>query len=78
MVYRGHVKNGRVELDEPAPLPEGAQVEVSLSGQRAASDDGEAGPTLYDSLKPFIGSVDDLPPDASINVDHYLYGHPKR
>jgi len=20
----------------------------------------------------------DLPPDASINIDHYLYGHPKR
>ena len=34
--------------------------------------------TLYDGLKPFIGMGAHLPPDASRNVDHYLYGAPKR
>jgi hypothetical protein len=34
--------------------------------------------SLYDRLKPLIGAAKDLPPDASINVDHYLYGHPKK
>jgi len=77
MVYHGHVKNGRVELDGPSRLPEGAEVEVTLAPQ-AGADIDETGPTLYDRLKDFIGSVDDLPPDASVNVDHYLYGHPKR
>jgi hypothetical protein len=29
MTLRGHVRNGRVEFDEPTVLPEGAQVQVS-------------------------------------------------
>lgn len=78
MVYRGHIKNGRIELDEQVRLPEGAPVEVSVDGSRVSSQDHGARPTLYEQLKDFIGSVDDLPPDASINVDHYLYGHPKK
>ena len=78
MVYRGHIKNGRIELDQQVRLPEGAPVEVSLDGPRVSSAGDGARPTLYDQLKDFIGSVDDLPPDASINVDHYLYGHPKK
>jgi hypothetical protein len=31
MAYRGHVRNGVVELDEPASLPEGAEVSVELA-----------------------------------------------
>ncbi|MGO9115925.1 MAG: hypothetical protein ACLP9L_42505 [Thermoguttaceae bacterium] len=34
--------------------------------------------SLYEQLKPIIGAAKDLPPDASVNVDHYLYGHPKK
>jgi hypothetical protein len=30
MTYRGHVQNGRITLDEPAQLPEGAEVNVEL------------------------------------------------
>ena len=30
MTYRGHVRNGAVVLDDPAVLPEGAAVEVSV------------------------------------------------
>jgi hypothetical protein len=30
MTYRGHVKNGQITLDEPAPLPEGAEVNVEV------------------------------------------------
>jgi hypothetical protein len=29
-------------------------------------------------MKDFVGTVPDLPPDASVNLDHYLYGTPKR
>ena len=78
MVYRGHIRDGRVELDEQVRLPEGAPVEVLLAEQQAASGNDELGPTLYERLKPVIGIAKGLPPDASINVDHYLYGHPKR
>lgn len=30
MTYRGHIKNGQVTLDEPAQLPEGAEVRVEV------------------------------------------------
>jgi len=30
MTYRGHVRNGQIKLDEPARLPEGAEVNVQL------------------------------------------------
>jgi hypothetical protein len=33
MDYRGHVKNGQIVLDEPAELPEGATVSVTVLPQ---------------------------------------------
>ena len=48
------------------------------NGSPPAGERQEAGRSLYDRLKPLVGAAKDLPPDASINVDHYLYGHPKR
>jgi hypothetical protein len=33
---------------------------------------------LYDRLKPVIGAAKGLPPDAALNVDHYLYDQPNR
>jgi hypothetical protein len=78
MVYRGHVRNGRIELDDEGRLPEGVPVEVSVAESAEAPAGGTEGLTLYDHLKAIVGCVDDLPPDASINVGHYLYGHPKR
>jgi hypothetical protein len=29
-IYRGHVRNGQIALDQPATLPEGAEVSVQL------------------------------------------------
>lgn len=79
MVYRGHVRNGKIELDGDVKLPEGSSVEISVPSPPCApvGDSGE-GPSLYERLKDFVGVIDDLPPDASVNVDHYLYGLPKR
>jgi hypothetical protein len=83
MAYRGHVRNGIVELDEPASLPEGAEVSVEMvSVEVGAPDISEAadakGASLYDRLRHVIGKVDDLPSDFSRNHDHYLYGNPKK
>jgi len=38
MTFRGHIRNGQITLDEPAPLPEGAEVnvEVMTAPRRAA------------------------------------------
>ncbi|MGH9947898.1 MAG: hypothetical protein ACRD6X_11955 [Pyrinomonadaceae bacterium] len=41
------------------------------------------GQTLWESVRHIIEEIpkeewDKLPTDGSINVDHYLYGHPKK
>jgi hypothetical protein len=78
MTYRGHIKNGVVVLDKSLSLPEGAEVEVVLPATtRKRKPKGKA-PSLYERLKPVIGKAKGLPPDASLNHDHYLYGLPKR
>ena len=65
MAYRGHIENGKVVLDDPVALPEGASVQVDLV-------DEEEGTSLYDRLKSVIGKATGLPPDAAANHDAYL------
>ncbi len=71
MTYRGHVKNGQITLDEPAPLPEGAEVQVEVV------DNGEVRPTIWDKLLKLAGTVEG-PEDWARNHDHYIHGTPKR
>lgn len=78
MVYRGRVENGVIRLEGARPLPEGAEVEVHLVQETAGEQQEVATRSLYERLKPVIGMAKGLPPDASTNVDHYLYGHPKK
>lgn len=71
MTYRGHVKNGQILLDEPAPLPEGARVRVEVL------QTSESAPTIWDKLRGIAGTVEG-PEDWAANHDHYLHGTPKR
>ncbi|NQU22381.1 MAG: hypothetical protein HQ567_13970 [Candidatus Nealsonbacteria bacterium] len=78
MTYRGYVKNGVVILEAPGELPDGTQVRVEpLSAGKGDSGEGDL-PTLYERLEPFVGKAQGLPPDMSVNLDHYLYGVPKK
>jgi predicted DNA-binding antitoxin AbrB/MazE fold protein len=68
---------------EPLALPEGARVHLRVEEEKAAKQSADDRPeaelpTLLERMKGFVGTVDDLPEDSSINLDHYLYGHPKR
>lgn len=79
MVVKGRVKNGKVLLDDPKALPEGTEVEVRPVKQpRQAAQSKKRPRSLAERLGPFIGKAKGLPPDLSINLDHYLYGLPKR
>lgn len=80
MTLNGHVLNGNIVLDEPRDLPEGAVVRVEIvSGEMCAPQQGrDDSPTLLERLEPVVGSVKGLPPDLSVNHDHYLYGVPKK
>jgi hypothetical protein len=75
MTLEGHVENGQIVLDEPARLPEGSKVRVEVLVSPPAAPEKAS---LYDRLKPFVGILDDLPEDAALNHDHYLYGTPKK
>jgi hypothetical protein len=77
MTYSGHIENGRVVFDGAPALPDGTPVVVSVVEQAAQPVEREI-PTLYERMKPFIGKIEGLPEDASQNIDHYLYGHPKK
>jgi hypothetical protein len=78
MVYRGHVENGLIRLDGSVTLPDGIEVRVEVVSPASAGEAEGGGLSLYERLKPVIGAAKNLPPDASVNVDHYLYGHPKK
>ncbi len=77
MTCRGYVRDGRIELEPGANLPEGAILEISVLDP---ADSTQAGPavSLLERLRPIVGAAKGLPPDAARNIDHYLYGLPKR
>ena len=85
MNARGKVKNGKVILNDPKALPEGAEVEVRpvKKPKKPAKKPAQASKgkprrkSLAERLAPFIGEAKGLPPDASMNLDHYVYGVPK-
>lgn len=78
MTVSGQLRNGVVVLDEPTNLPDGTAVRVEIPETTVISAAGSKRKTLYERFEPFIGTAPELPPDASVNHDHYLYGTPKR
>jgi hypothetical protein len=71
MSFTGHVENGVVVFDTPNALPEGTAVKVEAIASSSKR-------SLLDRLGDVVGKAEGLPADASQNVDHYLYGHPKQ
>ena len=71
MTLEGRVLNGTIVLNPPASLPEGARVRVEVLTTEAPE------PSLFDRLGDLAGRATNLPPDASAQHDHYLYGAPK-
>lgn len=74
----GRVHKGVVVFTAPMALPEGTVVTVRPRPRRRRKGAGRRPKSLYELLKPVIGKAKDLPPDFSVNHDHYLYGTPKR
>lgn len=75
MVYQGTIQNGVVVFGEGIRLPEGVPVRVELAVEQVPL------PTLSPEddalLRMSELAIDMGIPDLSVNIDHYLYGHPK-
>lgn len=91
MVYRGHVRNGRMELDDPVGLPEGAKVELNVVSSESPTADvksqpvdaGERALSLEEEIDRIMADVPEsewatLPSDLSDQLDHYIYGTPRQ
>jgi hypothetical protein len=79
MVYRGQVKQGIIVLNDGATLPDGTEVSVRpVTNSLAGASNSKMAEGLRRGLMKFSGKAEGLPKDASLNLDHYLYGHPKR
>jgi hypothetical protein len=85
MTIRGKVKNGKVVLDKPRAFRDGTEVEVRRATKRknprkrAKPAKSKSPPrSLADRLRNVIGKAKNLPSDASVNHDYYLYGLPKQ
>ena len=80
MVYFGKVKNGKIELDPPARLPDGAAVRIEpVEKSNTKPSNGEPTSPSDDlgyRLDEF--AVDFGIEDLSEQHDHYIYGTPKR
>ena len=78
MSYRGTVKNGVVVLEAGASLPEGTSVRVEAEAAHAEQTTAPAPSPEEDPLFDMSKyAVDTGFPDLGVNLDHYLYGHPK-
>jgi hypothetical protein len=71
MVLRGRVQDGVIVLEGSVQLPEGVFVRV----ETVDGDDGAKTSDVY-QLDQFAGRTGI--PDLALNIDHYLYGHPKQ
>lgn len=72
MTYTGHIEAGKVVLDEPAKIPEGARVRIEVVSLPAASVNFGQGPSLAEQLASVIGKADQLPADWAEHHDRYL------
>ena len=68
-------------LDEPTPLPEGAEVELNIVP--SSEKNGPPTMSIEEELDRIWADVPDsewekLPADLTDQIDHYVYGTPKR
>lgn len=75
MVYQGTVQNGVVVFENGVQLPEGSPVRVELLERNAAEERFSPEDDALLNMSDF--AVDMGIPDLSVNINHYLYGHPK-
>jgi hypothetical protein len=84
MTYRAKMENGQVVFEGGIKPADGVELRVEVEPTASEVATAPVQPkqqeTLSELLLSFAGVVTDpsLPADSSVNLDHYLYGTPKR
>lgn len=86
MTYRGRVANGKIVLPADVTLPDGAEVDISVCtpGSHPAASGNLCEPTSIEHEIAAIwadiplAELNRLPADLGDNLDHYIYGTPRR
>jgi hypothetical protein len=76
MVYQGTVQNGVVVFPSGVQLPEGSAVCVELIANGPPQQDRSSKDDILFRMGEY--AVETGIPDLAVNIDHYLYGHPKK
>ena len=69
------VENDTIKLPAGVHLPDGTTVKIEEIPEPERQPSGK---TFAERFAKYIGMVDDMPTDLAENLDHYLYGAPKR
>lgn len=76
MTYQGTVQNGVVVFEPGVQLPEGSPVRVEVVAKQEPNQADLS--AEYDALMNMSDlAIETGIPDLAVNIDHYLYGHPK-
>jgi len=75
MVYQGTIQNGVVVLEDGIQLPDGTAVRVELITKQPSQDTRSPKDDILWRMGEY--AVETGIPDLGVNIDHYLYGHPK-
>ena len=78
MTLLGEVRNGKIELDQAVPLPEGTKVRLEVAAVSSEKAVAESGQTLGERLMKYAGVIQDDRTDLARNHDHYLHGAAKK
>jgi hypothetical protein len=77
-VVHGASSSGQTVFVEPLETIEHNNELVRLLDEDSSGESDANMPSILEGLQGFVGKAEGLTPDASLNVDHYLYGMPKR
>lgn len=88
MTLTGIVQGNAIVLTSGGPLPNGAKIRIEAVVDTECTDSTQPSEPeisqqpqtdeLSQQLLAMAGTVDGLPPDASTQLDHYLYGTPRQ
>jgi hypothetical protein len=75
MIYEGIIQNGLVVVNGAVSLPDGTPVRIEpiVAPTATAASRGQIDPVFRMAEL----AADAGPTDLSVNIDHYLYGHPR-